>query len=234
MDQDELIRELAAQKASMIAVSTGGPPIDHMNPEYRERRERISDALADLGLPDPNPHSDLWHWYGRWRAGDLPTYQSRREYVAGLIDPLIELIKAPRLLEGPVREETGWPRVDRSLLKIRRSIAAAKNEEDFQEIGLLCRETLISTAQAVYVSEKHPPLDGTIPSATDANRMLESYFAVELAGGVNEDVRRYARAALSLANALTHKRTANSRDAHLCAEATTSVVNVVGIISRLA
>ena len=40
-----------------------------------------------------------------------------------------------------------------------------------------------------------------------------------------------ARAALSLANDLQHHRTADYREAALCAEATISVVNIAAIIS---
>ncbi len=61
--------------------------------------------------------------------------------------------------------------------------------------------------------------------------MLDAFLAAELGSQENEDVRRYAKAALSLANALTHKRTAGFRDAAQCAEATTAVVNIVAIVS---
>jgi hypothetical protein len=83
----------------------------------------------------------------------------------------------------------------------------------------------------VYDPQRHPSEDGVAPSETDAKRMLDSYIAVELRGGANEEVRRHAKAALSLANELQHRRTADYRQAALCAEATTSVVNIVAIIS---
>jgi hypothetical protein len=78
---------------------------------------------------------------------------------------------------------------------------------------------------------KHPTPDGMAPSSTDADRQLEAYVNVEHGGGSNETVRRHAKAALTLANALQHRRTATFRDAALCAEATTSVVNLIAIIS---
>jgi hypothetical protein len=60
--------------------------------------------------------------------------------------------------------------------------------------------------------------------------MLDAYIAVVLAGGANENLRRYARASNDLANELTHKRTANSKDAALCSSATISLVNLIGIL----
>jgi len=87
---------------------------------------------------------------------------------------------------------------------------------------LFCREALISAAPAVYDAARHPPLDGDAPSTTDAKRMLESYIAVELAGGTNDEARKHARSALDLAAPLQHKRTASFRDAAMCIEATSS------------
>ena len=62
-------------------------------------------------------------------------------------------------------------------------LAAAKVEEHFQAVGLLCREALISLGQAVFLAERHPTVDGVKASSTDAKRMLEAYFVVELGGG---------------------------------------------------
>lgn len=61
--------------------------------------------------------------------------------------------------------------------------------------------------------------------------MLEAYFAAELAGVAYEATRKHARAALDLAVALQHKRTADFRFAALCIEASSSVVNIVAIVS---
>jgi hypothetical protein len=68
----------------------------------------------------------------------------------------------------------------------------------YQAVGLLCRETLISTALAVYDAQLHPTLDGVAASRTDAKRMLEAYIAKALGDSVNEHVRKHARAALDL------------------------------------
>jgi hypothetical protein len=98
-------------------------------------------------------------------------------------------------------------------------------------VGLLCREAIISVAQVVYEPEKHAPTDGVKPSETDAKRMLEAYTSVELRGGSSEESRKHARSALELAVALQHRRTATFRDAALCVEATTSVINVIAIMA---
>jgi hypothetical protein len=125
----------------------------------------------------------------------------------------------------------GWSRVHRALEQLRVRVRKARTEEQCQEVGLLCREIMISVAQAVYDPEIHVPKDGVDPSRTDAARMLEAYFAAELKGKSNDVARRHARASLSLANELQHRRTATKRDATLCAEATASIVNIVAVLS---
>ena len=234
MTEDTLIEEIEAQRSLMIAVATGGyNNIQYVNGEYKDRRLRIREALSHRGIKDPNPFFDLWRWYGKWSSGDLPSYQSRRMYVADLYDPLID-----RLQQGGVQtgselfdQPTGWTKVDRGIDGIRSRLETASNEEEFQTVGLLCRETLISLAQAVYDPGLHIAPDGTNPGQTDAKRMLESYISRELAGGSNEEARRHAKAALDLANGLQHRRTASFRDAALCAEVTSAVVNLIAIVS---
>jgi hypothetical protein len=127
--------------------------------------------------------------------------------------------------------QTDWDRVERSINQVITQLEQANTEEQFQSIGLLCRETLISLAQTVYNSKVHTTSDGVIPSATDAKRMLEAYLQYELQGSSQEAARKFAKSALELANDLQHRRTANFRDALLCLEATHAIIKVVELLS---
>jgi hypothetical protein len=229
----ELIQEIDKQKALMIDVATGGSRIQQVNDEYKERRISIISKLQAAGIQDPNPYSDLWNWYGKWSDGSLPSYQSRRNYISNVYQPVIDslTLSLQRREVQQVIEPTGWARVDRNIDKIVQSLANAKNEEDYQTVGLLCREAIISLAQAVYDPNLHPSVDGVDPSETDAKRMLENYIATELAGGSNEALRKYVKDSYHLAVTLQHKRNASFREAALCVEATRSLVNAVAIIS---
>ncbi len=226
------IREIELQKALMISVSTGGPRIQNVNDEYKERKLGILSILSEIGLEDPNPFGDLWNWYGRWSDGSLPTYQSRRIYITELYQPLLENLS--RLDQQKITEHvepTGWERVDRTIEKIVQLLAASINEEDYQTVGLMCREAIISLAQAVYCPDSHKSVDGVKPSETDAKRMLENYITSELAGSPNEEIKRYAKNAYQLSVVLQHRRNANFRQAALCVEATRSLINIMAIIS---
>lgn len=130
-------------------------------------------------------------------------------------------------------EPTGWAKVDRQMAKVKASLAVAKTEEELQGVGHLCRELLISAAQEAYDGARHPsPEPGVAISKTDAKRMLEAFFAVELAGGSNEEARALARAAHKLADALQHRRSPDFKTAALCAEGALSVVGMVAILTE--
>ena len=118
MTDKELIVEIEAQKALMIAVATGGPKIQHVNRDYGSRRVRIWEGLNERRLDDPNPYGDLWSWYGKWSSGDLPTYASRRVYISEMYGPLLDYLQSTTPSSRPA-EPTGWNRVDRGIQEIR-------------------------------------------------------------------------------------------------------------------
>jgi len=158
---------------------------------------------------------DGWAIVGKDNISGRPIYQAIR----------------PGTRREIIAEPTGWEKVDRQRQEARLRLDTAVNEEQFQAVGLLCREALISTAQEVFNPARHQTPDKIIPSRTDADRMLAAFFAAELAGGANEEARAHAKAALKLAVALQHRRTADAKMAALCFEATMSVVNIVAILS---
>lgn len=227
----KLVEAIEAQKAMMIAVATGGPRIKDVSREYEDRRLEIRKSLATLGVDDPNPYADLWTWYGKWSDGSLPSYQSRRRYMTDLYQPLLDALHLSKTATVLPHEPTGWARVDRNMEKISRTLELAKNEEDFQSVAHLCREAVISIAQAVYDPNRHKALDGVTPSSTDAKRMLESYLTHELGGQSHEYQRKFAKSVFDLAVNLQHRRTATFHNAALCAEATRAIVNTIAIIS---
>jgi hypothetical protein len=229
MTDAELQSALRRMSDLLNSVATGGPRIGEVNDEYRELREAVRTELEQRGVELKIPFQDLWEWYGRYSGGDFPTWRSRRMFIAELMSAQQNALTKP---PASVRfEATGWERVDRTIGEIRRRLADAANEEQYQAVGMLCREALISLAQEVYEADRHPSEDQVTPSSTDFKRMLGAYIEVELGGGSNKIVRTHTRAAFDLANVLQHSRTANFRAAALCVEATAGVVNVIAIVS---
>lgn len=236
MNDDDLVAVLDRMKATMIAVATGGPRIGEVQHEFAQNFDEVSSELGARAIDCVLPYRELWDWYGRWSSGDLPSWQSRRKFVSDLFGEQLRLVRSKRT-PGSSAEElkpTGWARVDRNVTGIRSRLASATNEEDFQAVGLLCREALISLAQAVFDPAIHPtPDDVEKISETDAKRMLESYISVALGGSVHEHERKHVKAAYDLATHLQHRRTASFREAATCVEATASTINLIAIIAGL-
>lgn len=229
--KEEIISDIDFIRSTMVSVSTGGQRIQEVNDEYRSRYNTLNIALQKLSIQNPNPYKDLWEWYGKWSA-DFPHYRERRAFVSEIYNNLIETLN-----ESPDSNKTnvtinltGWERIARTINEIKSRQNEAKEEEQFQAIGLLCREVIITLSQAVFAKEKHPILDNTAASKTDAKRMIEAYIAVELSGSSNERARKFAKNTLELANELTHKRTATKKDAILCSIATLALINFIGTI----
>lgn len=234
---EELIKEIESLKDHMIAVATGGARPSDWNKwpdeerKYAERLRRIQEALQKREIPDTNLYEDLSAWYGRWSGGDLPSYASRRQYVSELLDPLIKTVRQGRT--HVFEEPTGWDRVDRELADAVEELKQANSESDFQAVGKRCLDTLISLAQEVYDPDQHPTIDNVSTSNADVKRMLEAYLQSELSGGsnMNKAARKQALATVGFATSLYHKRTATFLGAALCAEATTSIVNMIAILA---
>jgi hypothetical protein len=129
--------------------------------------------------------------------------QCRPVEITTVLDNVADITKA----------ETDWSRLNRAIEQMTVRLAAAQFEEDFQSIGHLAREPFISLGQAVYDPARHPSEDSVTPSETHAKRMLTAYVAAELSGAANEEARRFARAAVVYADAVTHKRSAGRRSA---------------------
>lgn len=215
-------------KTLMISVSTGGPRIQEVNAQYIKEYKELDQYLTVLGIDNPNPYKDLWEWYGRWSQADLSTYASRRAFIPQIYEKTVdEINKSQEEFTGDVYEPTGWDRVDRAVYEMKKRIAIADTEEKFQAIGMLGRETLITTAQQVFDKELHKTDDGVEPSETDAKRMLDAYFSFVLSGSSNERYRKFAKSAVDLANHLTHDRMAEKSDAEMCLTAVTAVINLV-------
>lgn len=208
-----LVRARSGTKHEAVYISLDHdyPAVGFAHPEPLPRLLRDLSGRKLLGIENKRaPTNWVCAHYALTLAGD--------EYLAGLVKQ--------------ARGLTGWERVDRQLAQAEGDLRTATTEERCQAIGHLCRETLISLAQAVYKPERHALPDGKVTSAADAARMLQGYLGAELAGGPNEEARKLAKAAESFTDALTHKRSAKFRDAALCLEATRSLVEMVAILER--
>ena len=226
--------DIEAVKDVMIAVSTGGPRIQDVDARYKSLNGSVHQRCKQLNIKYNNSYVGLWDWYGKW-SSELPTYQSRRLFINELFAPTLTVFEENGANTGiavPLVELNGWDRINRTVVKIKQDSVTARIEEDYQQIGLLCREVIISLAQAVYLPEVHGATDeeGIMIGKTDANRMISNYLSYKLSGSSNQELRTYAKNTNKLANLLTHKRDASRKDMLLAVSATIALINFVGIL----
>jgi len=230
--KEALKQKVDMLKDIMISVATG-TPINTKEVEYNSIISSVQKDCKVLKIPFEFQYKTLWDWYGKWKR-DFPTYKERSQYVSKYLSPLYELLCDDVI--SSINEEvlisiTGWDKILRSIDRLKKGIIYAKQEIDFQEIGLICRELLISLAQEVYNPNIHGICDekGVSIGQTDAVRMLSNYISVCMAGKSFEEFRAYAKNANQLANLLTHKRNATKKDMWLTVSATLSLINFIGI-----
>jgi hypothetical protein len=233
--QETLLPLLILQRELMIAVATGQQQIQDVDDYYVSRQVFLAEQCSAADIKYDNPHGSLWDWYHFWKAQGMDTYADRRSYIRTLFaKPLAAAVgRVHNPSASREREPTGWERVDRALGKAKAQLLQASTEEEWQTIGLLCREVLISLGQAVYDRDVHGDTDesGTKIGPTDARRQLFSWLHYDMPGGDNKEIRAHIKASIDLAVHLQHRRTANRQLAALCLEATSSAVSVVAIIA---
>lgn len=232
--KEQMKHDLEAIQDILISVSTGGPRFQEVEPQYKSLHSSFAKKCKQLNIIYNNSFDGLWQWYGRYRA-ELPTYQSRREFIGNLLAPTFEAFNndnSTPAIAIPIVELSDWDRINRTVIKIKQNSLAAKNEEDFQQVGLLCRDVIISLAQAVYNPEIHGATDeeDTQIGKDDAVRMIGNYINVCLKGPSNGELRAYAKTTNKLANNLTHRRNATKKDMMLCVSATIALINFIGIL----
>lgn len=230
-DEHKLYPELLLLRKELGRACSGLTVIHSLNDKYTRRYRWIDKALKTRGWDNPVSFPDLLQW-DEYSTKNLKTAPFKKQYLDAIFKPLFRrLITYPMPTLANPRGATGWERVDRGLGKLHRSLATAHDEEDFQAIGLTCREVLISVGQAVYDRNVHGTVDGVFPTQTDGARMIEAFINHVATGESNANLRRHAKASMNLAVELQHKRTADFKAAALCLEATVTVANIASILS---
>ncbi len=236
LNEDSVIKELRQNidivKSIMVSVATGGERIQNVDDRYKKLHSTIKAECDKLGIPYNNKYASLWDWYGKWRV-DFPSYQERRDFIRELFASTLTGLDNSKNNEVDVfvqLDDLG--KINRMIGKIRSNTWTAKDIEDFQSIGVSCREVLISLGQIVYNPALHGEEDetGTKISKADAERMFLAYFKYKFSGKHNKELRDYVKGVKGIANQLTHKDTSTRKDMLLTVSTTLSLINFIGIL----
>lgn len=155
----------------------------------------------------------------------LHTYAARRAHIRHLFQPLLQAIEH---LESeavgtalPGSDATRWAAVDGQVAQLRVRLAHCSTSEDAQAVGLLCRDLLISLAQAAHDPNVHGEVG---PSAVD---QLNNVIDFHAGGEENAKLRKLLKASIDYANDVQHRRGGRLAEAGLVAEATVASVYLV-------
>lgn len=211
--------------------ATGQKQIQKVNDKFGILWRKAKQRLQCIGREFPFDFENLWDWFHFYKS-NFSTYAERRHFLSEEFKPIIGAFLEASLILPKQLEPTGWDLVDRGLSKARAALLNGKHEEDFQTVGLLCRETLVSLGQAVYDPNIHPSFDGVDISETDFKRQIEAYIACILKGSKHENLRKFVKSSFQVSNDIQHRRTANYTLAALCFEATSASVNTIRILAN--
>lgn len=118
------------------------------------------------------------------------------------------------------------PVLFRRLKNIATLIDTAKEIEDFQAIGVQCREVLIELGNTIYSPEMAGEEEQ--PQASNFKKKAELFVKFYLFGSENSDYRscfkKLTEATWDYANKVTHSQTATFYEASTCVSLTTSLV----------
>ncbi len=231
--KETLKQKIETVRNIMISVATNGSLIKDEEVRFKKLQNEVISECKKVNLNYSNFYDSLWDWRGKWKA-DFPTYQERRAYINELFAPTLLYFDEQTVSQNieTIVELDDWERIQRTVDKIQQERKTAKDEEDFQKIGLLCRDVILSLAKAVYNPLIHGETDeqGIKIGPSDSVRMLANYINHSLHGGGNKILRQYAKATNDMANQLTHKRNATQKDMLLVMSATIALINLIGII----
>lgn len=223
---DELITLVALQQGLLTAVATGGPQMKTVDPIYKERRQRIRRGLRELGIADPFPWTGLWEWYGVWAT--FGGYAGRRQHIESIAAPVLDELRELRDAIGLADWGEGTlAGLERRLDGLRSTYETASTLDDFQDVGRRAREILIDLGQLAFDEAMLAP-GQAVPGRSDAKARLDLVFERRFAGAANEEMRRFMKAAVALANSVTHSGNTAAVHAYAVAQATLLLVRVVG------
>jgi len=108
---------------------------------------------------------------------------------------------------------------------LKQTLETGRDLDDYQDVGRRSREILIDLAELVF-DESMVPFGVPAPAANNAKARLEMFFDRRFQGASNEEMRRFMKAAVALANSVTHSDDTERVHAYAVAQATVLLVRV--------
>lgn len=134
------------------------------------------------------------------------------------------------LIDWPV-PTPGFEEIEERIATLKMLLAGATSDDDLSDVGRRCRDIAADAVNVVFRDEMVPP-DDVVPSRQDAHERLTMYLQVRAPGADFAELRRFAKAALVLANARTHSARTGRVSAIASAQGLLAMVRTIQALER--
>jgi len=238
LDVSLAVMDLVRDDLTLSGTTNSGPRL--ADDEMRLAVRALERATDRAGQPFKLPFRDHTAWKSYWiKKGAYGSYQGRRDLLGDLFDEAYAKLMAAQdralssTLAEPVspRERLGWHEVDTAVGELRKHFRTAETPQDYKGVGLDCVTIAEALSRQVYDHAMHTPSGEPEPAEGKTKLRLERYVEAQLPGPDNVEMRKLARAAIELAEAVKHGRTPDRTKAGVAADA---VILLANLLRRLA
>lgn len=182
------------------------------------------------------PFRDHATWRSYWiRKGASGSWQARRDLLSDLFDETYAAMMAAqdRSLDSTLVEaisphdRLGWPEVDTEIGELRRHFRTATTPQDYRGVGNDCVHLTEALSRKVYVHALHAPAGEAEPPVASTKLRLTRFIEAKLPGSDNAELRKFARSAIELAQAVKHSGTPTRLEAGVLADAVITLANLL-------
>jgi hypothetical protein len=206
--------------------------------EMRSAVRALERTSARAGHEFKLPFRDHASWRSYWirkNASGPGGWQARRDLLSDLFDgPYAAMMAAQdRVLGSTLMEAAsehdrlGWPEVDTEIGELRRHFRSARTPQDYRAVGNDCVHLTEALSRKVYVHAEHTPKGEEEPPVARTKVRLERYIESRLPGRENAEMRKYARSAIELAQAVKHRGAPTRTEAGVVADAVIALANML-------
>lgn len=174
-------------------------------------------------------HTNISRWWVITNPTNLysQTLMPSLDYTLSFHIGLMARVQAKREIAGGDELHEFLSTTQRKIYQAQLAFDEADEIEDFQAIGLQCREAMTSFTKEVIAAGLFSDIDNP-PKKSDFVAWSDHIIGAKAAGGSAEYVRGYLKAICqkgwNLANWLTHAKNATRSDAELCLSATEHLI----------
>lgn len=122
---------------------------------------------------------------------------------------------------------TPWQDVNDALKKLLTDANSVNTRIDYNQVGVAAREIYILLARKVFTADVRSASAAANISSADAKGMLNAFFDYK---ATDDDVKKYAKEAIKLAEPLTHTKSENEGKMRSVVMAVISLVGIVNAV----